>query len=304
MSLDVANPKKYYPLREYSCLPLFHGTCFFSGLCYSVGNSGTFCLARKFSASRFSKDLTASKATRMLYVGELCRYLLLAPPNAYDRAHQCTVAWGNGLQKDVWPKFKARFGIPEIREVYRSTEGVAKFDNFGTGAAGAGKVGFLGPIARWKEDMTYIVRYDRSTEDLYRDPKTGFCVPAKLDEPGEVIGRVKSLAIYCDYLNNPEATKSKLVKDVFKNGDLFQRTGDLLVHERDGWVRFHDRTGDTFRWKGENVAAGEVRGFIGELDGVHDAVVWGVKLPGYVCLSSFIVFYFPYVNSWQIDNNN
>lgn len=277
---DTNHAKKYQPLRTYSCLPLFHGTCFFTALCYTVGISGTFCLGRKFSASTFSRSLVESKATRMLYVGELCRYLLKAAPSPYDKAHNVIVAHGNGMQGDVWEKFKARFGIPEIREIYRSTEGIAKFDNHGSGAIGAGKVGFHGPFSWPLEKTTYLVKYDPETEEPYRDPKTGFCVPVKNGEPGEAIGRVRSLDTYNDYLNNPKANKEKLISDVFEKGDLFQRTGDLLMRSNDGYIQFVDRTGDTFRWQGENVAAGEVRAFISRLPNVHDVVIYGVKLDG------------------------
>ena len=95
-----------------------------------------------------------------------------------------------------------------------------------------------------------------------------------------MIGRVKSRGLLTEYLNNPAATNEKLMSDVFKKGDMWQKMGDLVVHEETGWVRFHDRMGDTFRWKGENVSAGEVRDHIAKLDGVLDAVVYGVKLAG------------------------
>jgi acyl-CoA synthetase (AMP-forming)/AMP-acid ligase II len=280
-SVDVQNPKRYFPLRTYSCLPLFHATCLFTGLYYSVGSSSTFCLGRKFSASRFARTLTTSGATRLLYVGELCRYLLAAVPSEYDQAHKCIVASGNGLQKDIWEKFRRRYNIPEIREFYRSTEGIAKFDNFSRGApASAGMVGFSGLLKRYFENDIFIVKYDSSTEQPYRDPSTGFCTPAALGEPGEAIGRVRSMDFYNEYLNNPGANKLKLIENVFENGDLFQRTGDLLVHSKRGWIRFHDRSGDTFRWRGENVSAGEVREQIARLPNVHDASVYGVKLDG------------------------
>lgn len=280
-SQDVQEPSKYFPLRLYSSLPLFHGTALFGGLCYTIGTSSTFCLARKFSASKFWADVSSSRATRIIYVGELCRYLLSAPPSPYDRAHQCIVATGNGLRGEIWEKFRERFGVPEIREFYRSTEGVAKFDNFGRGAWGAGKLGFAGPIRRWCETDTFIIRTDPNSEEVYRDPKTGFCVKAKLGEPGEAIGRVKDRALHTEYLNNSDATESKLLRDVFVKGDLYHRMGDLLLHHEDGWVQFHDRLGDTFRWKGENVSAGEVRDHIAKLPGVQDAVVYGVKLANY-----------------------
>ncbi|PMD21149.1 acetyl-CoA synthetase-like protein [Hyaloscypha hepaticicola] len=280
-SRDMSNPSKYFPLRTYSPLPLFHGTAFFTGVCYSLGTSGTLCLARKFSASRFFKDVTESKATRILYVGELCRYLVTSPPSPYDKAHNCIVACGNGLRGEIWEKFKDRFNIPEIREFYRSTEGLAKFDNVASGAWGVGKVGFAGPIRRYMETDTFIVKVDESTGEPYRDSVTGFCVKVPLGEPGEAIGRVKSRALLTEYLNNPKATNEKIMTDVFVKGDMWQKMGDLVVMEADGWVRFHDRMGDTFRWKGENVSAGEVRDHLAKLDGVLDAVVYGVKLASY-----------------------
>ncbi|BDD56134.1 hypothetical protein MPDQ_000644 [Monascus purpureus] len=281
LSLDVNSPRKYYPIRTYSPLPLFHGTAFFTGLCYSLGNAGTLCLRRKFSASQFWKDVHDSRATRILYIGELCRYLLSTPPSPYDKNHSCIVATGNGLREEIWERFRERFDIPEIREFYRSTEGVAKFDNFGEGAWGAGRVGFSGPIRRFLEDDVFIVRYDPDTESPYRDPRTGFCIRARPGEEGEAIGRVRNRGLLTEYIDNEEATGKKLLRDVFQKGDLFQRTGDLVVQDVSGWVKFADRVGDTFRWKGENVSAGEVRDHICKIPGVHDAVVYGVRLQSY-----------------------
>ncbi|KAF9893816.1 hypothetical protein FE257_009986 [Aspergillus nanangensis] len=281
LAADVNNPSKYAHPRTYSSLPLFHGTAFFIGLCASVGSSGTLCLRRKFSASQFWKDVHDSKATRILYIGELCRYLLATPPSPYDKNHSCIVATGNGLRGEIWERFKERFAVPEIREFYRSTEGIAKFDNHGEGVWGAGKVGFSGPIRRLLEDDTLIVKYDTETEMPYRDPVTGFCIRAKIGEEGEAIGRVRNRGLLTEYLGNEKATEEKLIRDVFQKGDVFQRTGDLVMQDSDGWVKFQDRVGDTFRWKGENVSAGEVRDHICQIPAVHDAVVYGVKLGGY-----------------------
>lgn len=128
------------------------------------------------------------------------------------------------------------------------------------------------------ENDTFIVRTDPETEEVYRNPNTGFCESVRSGEPGEVIGRVRDLAVLTEYLNNPSASQKKLLTDVFAKGDCFQRMGDLLLWNSSGWVQFYDRMGDTFRWKGENVSAGEVRDHIGKLSGVQDAVVYGMKL--------------------------
>ena len=278
LSLDVANPTKYRPLRTYSALPLFHGTAFLGGLSYSLGNAGCLCLRRKFSATNFWKDAHDSRANRILYIGELCRYLLSTPPSPYDRSHGVTHAYGNGLRQDIYAAFKARFNVPEIREFYRSSEGLAKFDSHGFGSFRAGTVGFQGPIMRWYEDATFVVRFDLETERPWRDPRTGFCVRAGVGEVGEAIGRVRDRALLTEYLGNEAATEEKLERDVFVKGDAFQKMGDLLVRDQDGWVRFADRIGDSFRWKGENVSAGEVREHVCRAVGVEDAVIYGVKL--------------------------
>ncbi|KAK7902518.1 hypothetical protein LTR67_002164 [Exophiala xenobiotica] len=281
LTSDVEDAKTYFPLRTYSPLPLFHGTAFFGGLSYAIACSGTLCLRRKFSASHFWEDMVNSRATRMLYVGELCRYLLSTPKSTFEDEHKCIVATGNGLRRDIWQQFMERFNIPEIREFYRSTEGLAKFDNHGKGLQGAGMVGFAGPLAAFFEDQTFLIKVDQETQEPFRDPVTGFCRKARLGEPGEAIGRCRDRDLLTRYYGNDEATDSKMMANVFRKGDLFQRMGDLLVHERSGWVRFADRLGDTFRWKGENVSTAEVRDLICSTPNVQDAVVYGVKLDKY-----------------------
>ncbi|KAJ5428510.1 AMP-dependent synthetase/ligase [Penicillium cf. griseofulvum] len=246
LSIDVNNPKKYQPFRVYS--PSLSSTAQPSLSAYAR-LSGT---EVHYASDENSPPPASGK-----------RYMTQAQLASCTSASY-VVASGNGLRGEIWEKFRKRFNVPEIREFYRSTEGIAKFDNFGVGAWGAGKIGFAGPIRRFVEDVTFIVKYDTDTDMPYRDPVTGFCVKAALGEEGEAIGRVRDRGTVIEYLGNKGATEEKLLRDVFQKGDLFQRTGDLVVQDESGWVRFQDRVGDTFRWKG-----------------VHDAVVYGVKLNGY-----------------------
>lgn len=47
-----------------------------------------------------------------------------------------------------------------------------------------------------------------------------------------------------------------------------------------GYMYFRDRSGDTFRWKGENVSTTEVEGTLSSLLGQTDVAVFGVNVPG------------------------
>ncbi|CAJ0571512.1 unnamed protein product, partial [Mesorhabditis spiculigera] len=81
------------------------------------------------------------------------------------------------------------------------------------------------------------------------------------------------------YLNRKE-TDQKIIRNVFAEGDSCFVSGDLLHWDRLGYVYFKDRTGDTFRWKGENVSTTEVEAILHPTDGVADATVYGVAVPG------------------------
>ncbi|TXI79308.1 MAG: long-chain-acyl-CoA synthetase, partial [Cupriavidus sp.] len=83
-----------------------------------------------------------------------------------------------------------------------------------------------------------------------------------------------------DGYTDKKASDAKLFRDVFKKGDCWFNSGDLVRDQ--GWrhIQFVDRVGDTFRWKGENVATTEVEGALGRFEGIEQAVVYGVQVPG------------------------
>ncbi|HKN26653.1 MAG TPA: hypothetical protein VJY34_01720 [Roseiarcus sp.] len=74
-------------------------------------------------------------------------------------------------------------------------------------------------------------------------------------------------------------TEKKILRGVFKTGDAWMRTGDLMRRDGDGFYTFVDRIGDTFRWKGENVAIFEVAAVLRACPGVTEAIVYGVSVP-------------------------
>lgn len=265
--------------RWYCCMPIFHGTggmscimCLTSGMSVAVG--------RKFSVSTFWDDIHDSQSTMFVYVGEAARYLLMAPPHPKERDHKLRGMYGNGMRPDVWNRFKERFGVAEVIEFFNSTEGVLAMAVHSKGDFTATSVGHHGAIIRRALNDVYVpVAVDPETGDLLRDPATGFVKRNSYNEGGEVLVGVPSKEAFAGYHNNPSATAKKFVRDVFKKGDLYYRSGDALRRDDDGRWYFLDRLGDTFRWKSENVSTAEVAEVLGRYPGVGEAIVYGTLVP-------------------------
>ncbi|KAL4794404.1 hypothetical protein BDV19DRAFT_399406 [Aspergillus venezuelensis] len=267
--------------RWYSCMPLYHGTsamaliiCLVTGLSIAIG--------RKFSVRQFWKDIRDSDSTAFVYVGEAARYLLAAPPSELDRAHRVRLMYGNGLRPDVWTRFRERFGVSEVGEFFNSTEGVFTLFNYNKGPFSAGAVGHHGAILRKIMDNTYVpVVIDPDTGDVLCDKETGFVVRAPYEVGGEMLVNIPNKEAFQGYWDNEAATEKKYLRDVFRKGDLYYRSGDALRRDADGRWYFMDRLGDTFRWKSENVATAEVAEILGSHPSIIEANVYGVKVPNH-----------------------
>jgi acyl-CoA synthetase (AMP-forming)/AMP-acid ligase II len=217
-----------------------------------------------------------------VYVGEVCRYLLAAPPSPLDKEHNIRLIYGNGLRPDVWPRFRDRFGIPVIAELFGSTESMVTFVNPARGDFLAGSIGHHGAIQRWQQRNAYTtVAIDYETGEIRRDPNTKLAICTPLEEGGEMLVAIASTAAFAGYIDNAKATASKFVRNVRKPGDLYYRTGDALRRDREGRWFFVDRLGDTFRWRSENVSTAEVSVVLGRYPGIVDANVVGVTVPGH-----------------------
>ncbi|XP_078594297.1 long-chain fatty acid transport protein 2-like [Branchiostoma floridae x Branchiostoma japonicum] len=233
-------------------------------------------LARKFSATRFWDDCRRYKATIILYIGELLRYLCAQPKTPFDRNHKVRLAFGNGLRPDVWVKFRDRFGVGEIIEFYGATEGNLSFFNV-TNKTGA--VGMLTPLLKRFKGASFL-KIDPETNEPVRN-QNGRCIPVKPGEPGLLVGPVTNSTPFVGYQGDKKLTDKKILRNVFKEGDAFFNTGDLMMMDKDYYVYFIDRLGDTYRWKGENVATTDVAEVLHDIEGVQEANVYGVTVPGH-----------------------
>jgi fatty-acyl-CoA synthase len=262
--------------RIYDPLPLYHST---GGVC-AVGlaffSGGALILKRKFSVHEYWSDVHKYGATMFEYIGELCRYLMNAPPSVLERGHKVRVITGNGLRPEIWREFQDRFAIPRIVEFYGATEGNVSMLNYD------GTVGAVGRMPDYLEWLlpSRVVRFDVENEMPVRG-RGGLCVECGPDEVGETLGGISKRAgrEFEGYTNRADSDK-KMLRDVFKKGDLWFRTGDLMRRDALGYFYFVDRIGDTFRWKGENVSTGEVGEVLAAVPGILEANVYGVTVPG------------------------
>ncbi|XP_004403117.1 PREDICTED: LOW QUALITY PROTEIN: long-chain fatty acid transport protein 3 [Odobenus rosmarus divergens] len=260
----------------YLALPLYHMSGSLLGIVGCLGIGATVVLKSKFSAGQFWEDCQQHRVTVFQYIGELCRYLVNQPPSKAEHGHKVRLAVGSGLRPDTWERFVRRFGPLQVLETYGLTEGNVATFNY-TGQLGAvGRASWL-----YKHVFPFsLIRYDVTTGEPIRDTQ-GHCVATCPGEPGLLVAPVSQQSPFLGYAGGPELGRGKLLKDVFRPGDVFFNTGDLLVCDDQGFLRFHDRTGDTFRWKGENVATTEVAEALESLDFLQEVNVYGVSVPGH-----------------------
>ena len=231
-------------------------------------------IAPRFSASRFWDDVARWDCTAFQYIGELCRYLVAAPTHARERrtnsGSRSAMAW----RRRVWRAFAERFPAVRVLEFYASTEGNVWLYNVGDASA---RSAGCRRSSRRKAPIA-LVRFDEDAQAPARG--RGRFLPAvrgRRDRRGA--GRIGGdAASRFEGYSDAAETEKKILRDVFAPGDAWMRTGDLMRRDAEGFYDFVDRVGDTFRWKGENVAAPEVAARAAACPGVTDAMVYGVKV--------------------------
>ncbi|MCZ4276088.1 long-chain-acyl-CoA synthetase [Rhodococcoides yunnanense] len=252
----------------YCCLPLYHNNALTVTLSSVLAGGATMAIGKQFSVSKFWDDIAINKATAFTYIGELCRYLLTQPEKPTDRDNTVKLVVGNGLRPEIWEEFTERFGISRVAEFYGASECNIAFVN----ALNVKKTAGVCPLPY------AVVEYDDESGKAKRG-SDGKLSKVATGEVGLLLSKVTARAPFDGY-SDDEATEKKLVRDGFKSGDAWFDTGDLVLKQ--GWlhVAFVDRLGDTFRWKGENVATTQVEGALGGHGSVDGAVVYGVDIEG------------------------
>jgi solute carrier family 27 fatty acid transporter 1/4 len=191
--------------------------------------------------------------------------------------------FGNGLRPDIWVEFVRRFAIPQVGEFYGSTEGNANVVNFSNQAGACGFISQILPA--FLTDILYPVSLVKMDEDSGRPVRvaSGRCVRCRPGDCGEFVGRIAlkdATRAFDGYAADASASAAKVLRNVYRTGDAYFSSGDLLELDRYGFVYFRQRTGDTFRWKGENVSTLQVESVVYTLVSCKDCAVYGVSIPG------------------------
>jgi len=260
-------------------LPIYHGNGGLLGIGAAIVSGATVVLRKKFSASAFWRECIQFKCTSFVYVGEICRFLVNQPKSEFDRAHNIRVAFGNGLRANVWKEFNERFGV-QCMEFYAASEGNCNMVNIVRKVGACGFFPLIHKLFTVPAFPVFIIRIDQYMNPI-RD-ENGFCIQCQPGEKGLLVGIIGNnpVTAYNGYANNQKASQTKVIENVFKKGQRAFNSGDLMMQDSLGYVYFCDRLGDTFRWRGENVATIEVENAISRRLNSREVVVYGVEVPG------------------------
>ncbi|XP_044746238.1 long-chain fatty acid transport protein 4-like isoform X2 [Coccinella septempunctata] len=260
----------------YTPVPLYHSLGGMCGVSQALIEGATVVIRSKFSASNFWKDCEKYSCTISQYIGEMARYVILAHQNSSDKpTYKLNKMYGNGMKPTTWKQFVEAFNVGQVYEFYGSTEG-----NFGLFNLD-NKIGAVGYIPVYGDFAVPIALIKCNSKGEPIRNEAGFCEICEYNEPGLLICKISKFlpVTKFDGYTNEESTKKKILQDVLKKGDLYFNTGDVLVRDDHGYFYFKDRTGDTFRWKGENVSTTEVEDILSSVLN-KDVAVYGVEIPG------------------------
>jgi len=255
----------------YITLPLYHGNGLAVALSAVLFVGAKATIRSKFSVSSFWKDINKYKCSHAVYIGELLRYLINKQEDIKNK--YLKVIFGNGLNKLLWKDVIKRYNIEHVVEHFGATEMPS-----GALTNWFNKAGFCGYLPLNDPKMQEMVLVDDEFKTV------------KVNESGEALFLVTS-GKYRGYLN-PLLDEPKIYRNLFKNGDIWWRSGDLLKVNQDGFYSFIERLGDTYRFKGENVACVDVEEAIRAFGMFKEVAVYGIELPnidGKIGMASIVI---------------
>ena len=241
--------------RIYNPLPLYHvnaGVVSFYG---AVVSGSCQIQSERFHPERWWREIRATRASVVHYLGVIVPMLLAQPLSDQDRSQTVRFAFGAGCEPQLHGPFEARFGFP-LLEGWGMTEMVRiLIDSVEPRQAGTRAIGRAVPGI----DI-------RVVDDNEQDVADG--------TPGEMIIRHSAATprrgAFSGYLKNAEETEKAW------RGGWFH-TGDTVTRSPDGMLHFVDRKKNIIRRSGENIAAAEIEALLLTHPDVLQVAVLAVK---------------------------
>ena len=241
--------------RILNPLPLYHMNCQALTATCAMLTANCLILPERFSSTRWWKDVVATRATVVHYLGVMPPMLLNQPVVSEERQHTVKFGVGAGVDPELHEAFEKRFGFPLIEAWGMTETGRVTMVNreprmIDTRAFGRP---FGGLEAKVVDDADREVARGSEGELLVRwggpeGPRHGF---------------------FSGYLKDDRATEQ-----AWRDG--WFHTGDVVRQDPDGMLYFVDRKKNIIRRSGENIAAAEVEAVIQAHDAVAQVAVLAV----------------------------
>jgi crotonobetaine/carnitine-CoA ligase len=241
--------------RILNPLPLFHmNTQALTATCVML-TGNCLILPERFSATRWWRDVVATDATIVHYLGVVPPMLLNQPVVAEERQHRVKFGVGAGVEPELHETFEKRFGFPLI-EAWGMTE--------------TGRVTMVNREPR----MIHTRAFGRPFGGLEARVVDEHDREVARGTEGELLVRWGGpegprYAFFAGYLKDEAATA-----EAWRGG--WFHTGDVVRQDADGMLYFVDRKKNIIRRSGENIAAAEVEAVIQAHDEVAQVAVLAV----------------------------
>jgi acyl-CoA synthetase (AMP-forming)/AMP-acid ligase II len=241
--------------RIYNPLPLFHMNCQAVSATGAMLSANCLILPERFSPTRWWREIAATGATVVHYLGVVPPLLLNQPPTPDERAHRVRFGLGAGVEPQLHQAFETRFGFPLV-EVWGMTETGRIYADSREPRQRATRA-FGRPFGGFEARVV-----DEHDQDVTRETE------------GELVVRWGGPegprhGFFAGYLKNPEATA-----EAWRGG--WFHTGDVVRQGVDDMLYFVDRKKNIIRRSGENIAAAEVEATLQAHDAVAQVAVLAV----------------------------
>ncbi|XP_054287166.1 long-chain fatty acid transport protein 4-like [Macrosteles quadrilineatus] len=177
----------------------------------------------------YFKDCDHYGATIAMYDAEIVKGLMASSSTEMDKHHKVRLLTGNGLQNpQTWTELKERFNIHHIGQyhIIVDSDGRNLVNSYGK----PGAIGFV----PWyfSGQKVKLVALDPNTGEVVRKQNRLCKSPAK-DQPGILIEEMPK-----DFVRVQFSKNKKVISDVYRKGDKYINTGEILKKDEKGYYYY------------------------------------------------------------------